>query len=283
MQITEGIKQQLGNWWPVMQDLIENTPHWDNLYRFLKTQSQQGRTIIPKSTDTWKSLQLCDRTKVRAIILLMCPYATEREMNGKKVQVANGIPLDCTNTAPYEQPSLYHWWQSIEEQYGFDPENKLGCSIDYLLSEEHVLMMNVSNTCELNKPDSHLEIWTPVMQWFIENVINKYLNGIPVVIVGTSAAKFEKFLNPLANPILVVEHMAFAARMNKTWAHKNMHKWINEIIRQNNGEKEMIRWMRKKGEGKKVQESEYPSWVTTTNHELLKSADELNMPWSDKQ
>src|ERR1700727_2194158 len=160
MKLNDRTKAALGNWWPWMQELIEDTPHWDNLYRFLKEEALvKKKTIIPKSTETWKSLQLCDRTKVKAIVLLQCPYATERTMNGKAVQIANGVPMDCSNIAPYQQPSLYQWHQAVEQQYGFDPDNYARCDISHLLNEEHILLMNTSLTVELNKVDSHQQQW----------------------------------------------------------------------------------------------------------------------------
>lgn len=247
MQVNDNIRKQLGSWMPWMQELVES-PIWDNLYRFLQSEGKSGKVILPKSSDTWKSLELCDKDKVKTIVLLQCPYATRRELkNGEKVNVANGIPLDCTNTKPYQQPSLYHWFRAIEDQYGFHPDNDVDrCDLSYLLQEEHVLLLNSSNTVELNKVDSHSTQWYPITQWFIENVVNRYLNGIPVVLVGTQAQKFEKFLVPMANPILKVEHPAAAAHQDRAFRHQNMHKWINEVIKANNGEEYQINWLRQK-------------------------------------
>jgi len=265
------IKDQFGNWGLLMKELIESET-FNNLYSFLKQQSQQGKEILPKSTETWKSLQLCDRTKIKAIILLQCPYATKRE--GKVI--ASGIPISCENIAPYKQPSLYQWEQAIEAQYGFDPDNDFRCDISYLLSEEHVLLMNTSMTVELQKVDSHQQQWHEVTRWFIEHIVNKYLPGIPIVLVGSQAQKFEKYLNPLSNPILSVEHPAAAAYQNRDWKHQNMHMWINEVIRANNGPEEMVMWTRKKGEVKR-EKTVYPQQIG----KQLPSAQELGMPWNE--
>lgn len=263
MIINDKIKESLGNWWPWMQELVESET-WDNLYKFLKAESQAGKVIIPKSVDTWKSLQLVDRHKVRAIIFLQCPYATQRD----KVTIADGIPINCKNITPYQQPSLYMWHLALSQQYGFNPDVEEKCDISYLLEEEHVLLLNTSLTVELNKVDSHQSQWHDTMKWFIENVVNKYMSGIPICLIGAQAQKFEKYLNPLSNPIKKVEHMAAAAYQNRDWKHDNMHLFINSVIRANNGESEMIQWTRAKGEGKKVKET-YPDWVVTTNPELL--------------
>ena len=275
MQITDKIKESLGSWWFWMQELVESEI-WDNLYRQLKIDAQKGKIIIPKSPDTWKSLRLCNKDKVKAIILLQCPYATMRN----EVMIADGIPMSCANIAPYQQPNLYQWHWAIEDQYGFSVDHDQRCDISYLLEEEHVLLLNTSLTVEKDKVDSHALIWHPVMKWFIENVINRYLNGIPVVLVGTQAQKFEQYLNPLANPIKKVEHPAAASYANRDWRHEKMHLWINEVIKQNNGEGEMIRWVRNKGEGKKIDvQEDLPEWVTEKVE--LPKAQDIGLPWKD--
>jgi uracil DNA glycosylase len=252
-----------------MQELVES-PVWDQLYAFLKAESQKGKVLIPKSSDTWKSLQLCDRTKVKAIVLLQCPYATQRE----KVTISNGVPMDCSNIAPHQQPSLSAWWDAIEQQYGFHPDNDLRCDISYLLREEHVLLLNTSLTVELNKVDSHQTQWHDVMKWFIENVINKYLNGIPIVMCGTQAQRFEKYLNPLANPLLKVEHPAAASYANRNWKHQDMHLWINKIIEGTNGRDHTVRWLRNKSDNQPVPK-EVKEWIEGT----VKAQDRKDLPW----
>jgi len=261
------VKDQFGDWAPLMKDLIESEI-FNNLYRFLKAEKAKGREILPKSDEVWKSLRLCSRHKVRAIILLQCPYATKRD----GVTISNGIPMDCSNIAPYQQPSLYQWYQAIENQYGFDVDGDLRCDLSYLLKEEHVLLLNTSNTVEALKVDSHAQQWAPVMQWFIENVINKYLNGIPVVLVGTQAQKFEKYLNPLANPIKKVEHPAAASYANRDWKHEDMHLWCNKIIEGNNGREHIIKWTRKKSDIEPIPKAAR-EWI---NEDEVSS----DLPWS---
>lgn len=262
MLINDKIKLQLGSIWPWMQELVESEL-WDNLYKQLKSISASGKEIIPKSADLWKSLELIDKNNIKAVILLQCPYATKR--NG--VTIANGLPMDCSNIAPYQQPSLHHWWNAVEEQYGFHPDNDNRCDLSYLIREEGVLMMNSANSVELNKVDSHAQMWHPITRWIIENIVNRYLNGVPVVLIGTQAQKFEQYLNPLANPIKKVEHMAAAAYADRKWAHGNLHKWCNEIIRANNGSEHEIQWLRRKNEQPKVKEENklLDEWLSTSD------------------
>ena len=84
--------------------------------------------------------------------------------------------------------------------------------------------------------------------------------------------KYEKEINPLLHYILKVEHPVAASHANRQWNHQNMFKWVNNIIRNNNGESECIRWTR----NKVWQDTEKPGrkW----DESKLKSAKELGLP-----
>jgi len=138
------------------------------------------------------------------------------------------------------------------------------CNIEYLLKEEHVLLLNTSLTVEREKVDSHSQQWAPIMQWFIENVINKYLNAIPVVLCGTTAQRFEKYLNPLANPIMKVEHPAAASYGNRDWKHQDIHRWINKVIEGTNGRDHVIRWTRNKSDSDPIPDN-VKEWINEDN------------------
>lgn len=275
MELSDKLKTQLNTWADVMKPLVESS-EWDQLYANLKATVKSGKLVIPKSDEVWKSLQLCDRSKLKAVIVLQCPYATKRN----EVVIADGIPMNCQNIAPYKQPSLYQWEQALEQQYGFDPDNDLRCNLQYLIEEEHVLLINSSLTVEYMKVDSHSLWWEPIMKYVIEEVIGKLYKGLPICLLGSQAQKLEKYINPMVHYIKKVEHPAAAAHQNRNWAHQDMHKWINEIIKQNNGESEMIQWLRKKGETKKVKES-LPDWVLNKADGTPHTAKELNLPWND--
>lgn len=263
MQVNDKIRQQLNTWADPLTPFIESE-QWDNIFNYLKMLSKEGKTVIPKSADLFKSLQLCNRNTIKAVIIMQCPYATLRE----KTIVASGIPMSCENIAPYQQPSLHMWWQGIEATYGFHPDNDNRCDLSYLLEEESVLLMNSAWSVEMGKIDSHSSLWEPFTRYLIEEVIGKIMCGLPIVLVGSNAQRFEKYINPMCHHVLKVEHPAAAAHQNRDWKYVDMFNWINNILKASNGVENEIQWLRKKGEGKKVKET-YPDWVVTTNPELL--------------
>ena len=265
----EKVEKQFGSFAPMMRELIESEM-FDNIFRQLKACSSSGRIVCPVAADVFKSFRLVDRHKVKCLFILQDPYPTFR--NNK--MIADGIPLSCSYTAPYEQPSLHMFHQQLEKEYGFHPDNDLRCDLSYLLEEEHVLMLNSGLTCEKDKSGSHQEIWLPFMQWFIEHVVNKYYSGLPVVMCGTSAQKLEKYMTPMLHQILRIEHPVAAAYQNRSWKADGVFEWVNQIIVANNGEGERIQWLRRKSEP--VQEKR-----TQVHRDDMPSAEELGMPWTD--
>jgi uracil-DNA glycosylase len=242
MQITEKLSQQFGTWLELFRPFIESEA-FDKIFGVLKASTKAGKEIYPKSAEVFKSFELCDRHKMKALILLQSPYPTKR--NG--VVVANGIPMDCSNIAPYQQPTMWQWYQAMEEQYGFDPFNDLRCDLSYLLQEEHVMLLNSSLTIEAGKPDSHAQLWEPFMKYFFEEIIDKYYKGLPIVLIGKPAQVYEKYIMPISHYIKKVEHPAAASYQNRAWKHEQLFTWINDILKKNNGAEYKVEWFRKKG------------------------------------
>lgn len=270
MLITDKIRSQLGNWHSLFTDFVQSEA-WDNIFRFLKSESSKGKILIPDSSNTFKSFELTDRHKLRALIILMDPYPSMKDT----IKIANGIPMDCSNTGVL-QPSLEIFHQALEEYCcGFSPEYDYRADISYLLKEEHVMLLNSSLSVEYQKVGSHTQIWLSFMQYFIEKIINKYYRGLPVVLCGLSAQKLEKYFNPMLHHILKIEHPVAASYANRSWNHENCFQWIDNIVQDNNGEVEKIQWWRKKGEGVKEPTKR------VYEHKKIPSAKELQMPWED--
>jgi uracil-DNA glycosylase len=274
MELTEKIKTKFGTWLPLFIPFIQSDK-FDEIFRYLKMNVNAGRKVIPSSNDLFKSFELTDRNKLKVIIVLMDPYPS---LSKDKIVIANGIPMDCSNTGVL-QPSLELFYGGIENSYfGFEPDMDMRADISYLLKEEHVLMLNSSLSVELEKVGSHKALWTPFMKFFFEDVINKYFRGLPIVLCGDAAQKMERYINPMIHYIKKVEHPVAASYANRSWNYDDMFKWVNNLIRMNNGEAEQIRWYRKKGE----QDTVYPDWVTGT--EKI-NEDEIpgDLPWQKKQ
>ena len=279
MQVTDKIRSQMGSWVELFTPFIQSE-QWDKIFTTLKTLSMNKRTVIPKSPDVFKSFELCDRHKVKAVIILMDPYpSTTKEGE----IIADGVPMSCKGKSRL-QPTLEQWYGGIEEDcggtgesvIGFIPDMDRSGDIDFLLTEEGVLLLNSCLTCELNKPGSHVELWTPFMKFFIEEIVNNYYKGLPIVLCGAQAQKLEKFINPMLHYVKKIEHPVSGSYANRAWDHQNCFKWVDEIIRQNNGESQVPRWWRKKGEDTIAQES-VKDWLKPNEDDF-----HGDLPWQKK-
>lgn len=242
MLITEDIKKKLGSWCNYLEPFI-TTDRFDKILVFLKQEVASKKTVIPDSALLFKSFELCHVNTLKAIILLMDPYPDTKQVGKNIVKVGNGIPLDCSNTN-IAQGSLQQWYGALTDTYGFDPDMEQKNDISYLLTEEHVLLLNSSLTVAENTPGSHTAVWKEFMVFFFSEVINQFFSGLPIVLVGKQAQQYEGAIDPMKHYILKVEHPAAAEYQKRAWDHGNMFRWVNKIIENNNGPQHKIEWKR---------------------------------------
>lgn len=254
MIVTPTIEKQFNTWLEPLRRFIESE-EMGKLYGFLKEQSKLGKTIIPDSTNVWKSFELCDYEKVRAVVVLMDPYPSMTKDNKK---IANGVPLDCSSTN-IPQPSLIAWWKQVEESYysSLAVDMDLRNDLSYLLKEEHVLLINSSLTTEKDKPGVHANQWQPFMKYLF-NMLNENKRGLCISLSGAQAQKYEKEINPLIHYIHKCEHPVNGPRNNRDWDSNNLFKWCNQILEANNGYG--IRWVRNIGE-EAMDKVTAPPWI----------------------
>ena len=286
MQITGTIKERLGTWVEVLAPFIQ-TEKWDKIFSTLKNLSSNKIIVIPKAPDVFKSFELCDRKNVKAVVILMDPYPS---LTKKGEIIADGVPMSCKGKERL-QPTLDKWYMAIEEDFGdckdsvpgFMPDIDRSGDIDFLLKEEGVLLLNSSLTCIKDKPGSHADLWFPYMQFLIEDVLNKYYSGLPVILCGAQAQKLEKFFNPLLHYVLKVEHPVAAGYAMRPWNHQGCFKWVNSIIKNNNGEEYQIKWYRTVQEmkGEVCQENKEKENKVTWSQKDTRTAKEHGLPWED--
>lgn len=265
-------KEKFGTWANSFRPFIESV-EFDKIFGFLKTEAMKKKVICPVSKDIFRSFACCDKDKMKALVLLQDPYPTFRN----EVMIADGIPLSCSYTK-YAQPSLYMWYNQIEHEYGFDPANDQRNDLSYLLEEENVMLLNCGLSCEKDKSGSHNTIWTEFIKYFFK-IINEEHRGLPIVLCGNSAQRYEKEINPLLHYIKKVEHPVAASYQNRDWKGEGLFKWINSIIEQNNGIGSCIRWTRKKNEVRDEDNKALQSWLGTSGD--IPKAQELGLPWRE--
>jgi uracil DNA glycosylase len=108
------------------------------------------------------------------------------------------------------------------------------------LAEQGVLMYNISLTTEIGKKAAHLDLWNGFSKYLFEEVIS--LTGVPVIFLGTDAAKFKRYLAPFQWG-LVCEHPAASTYTERDWDTNGVFKDVDKILKDMNGFK--INWVQR--------------------------------------
>lgn len=223
---------KFGAWAELMRPFVEGDK-MSKIYQRLKEDSKK-ELILPDSDNTFKVWGGSHPDNIKTIWYLMDPYPRRYK---NKVPQATGIAMDCSNSPDGKmQPSLEIFYDAIDKEYSTKVERSL--SLDYLL-QQGVMLTNTDLTCKLNKTASHEKLWEPFQQYFLENIMGSK-GGIVYVLAGKASHRMEKFINPLGNYILKVEHPAAAAHKNTDWECQHVFTRINKLLKENG--KESIMW-----------------------------------------
>lgn len=233
----DDFKDQFGMWAEKFKPFIESEDFF-NIYQKIKHDAQT-EIICPSSSDTFKVFELTNPNTIKVIIVLMDPYC--RRYKDKKLQ-ATGIPMDCSNSADGKlQPSLTKFYDAMSKEIGHKVE--YSPSLKYLL-EQGCLLLNSDLTVKLNKTQSHEGLWRPFMKYFFEEVLYGK-SGIIYVLAGKSSQKLERFINPLGNHIIKIEHPAAAEYTSRDWNSEGIFTKINNILLADKGKEAWILWDKK--------------------------------------
>lgn len=236
-------RERMGKWFKWFEPLFNDGDIMEELFMKLK-EIGLTKTICPDSKNTFRSFQTMDPEKLKVIFVLLDPYPSIKN----KIKVSNGIAMDCSNTEIL-QPSLEKFYQGIENEYsdGLELNMVKSPSLEWLINQG-VMFFNTALTVEANKTGSHTELWRDFMHYFYEEVMSNF-TGIIYVLCGKESQKMEKWINPLANYIIKIEHPSFAARQYREWNTEGAFKKINYILRSNNGNDSQINWINLGEEG----------------------------------
>jgi uracil-DNA glycosylase len=210
-----------------MQPFIESEA-CDNIYKYLKTESQRGKKIAPLSQNVYRCFLETPLDELKVVLMGFCPYHTMK--NGSPV--ADGLLMGCSTTGEL-QPSLKQFYGAIERE-NYDGLcaycNKENPDVSYL-AKQGVLMFNASLTVEVNKAGSHMEIWEPFTKYVMEEIIAPTM--VPVVFLGKDASRYAKYTNPFAYTFTTT-HPASASYRNTDWDSGEVFKMVNKVLQDNN-------------------------------------------------
>jgi len=214
------------SWHDKMRPFIESE-ECDDIYKFLKSESQRGKMIAPLSVNVYRCFLETPLDDLKLVILGMCPYHTFKN----DMPVADGLAMSCSVTG-YLQPSLDQFHNALQK----DILNRmcLECEknpdLSYL-AHQGVLLLNAALTTEINKAGSHLELWEPFTKYVFQEILST--TGVPTIFLGKEAAKFERYTGLFAHNF-VVSHPASAAYKNTDWDSEGVFTKVNKILKEVN-------------------------------------------------
>ena len=237
------VEKSLGSWGYMFKEFITSEA-MDKLFGYIRERKKVAR-ICPDSADVFRCFTATPPDKVRVIIAGISPYHTwvgNDKGNWKAAEqypIADGLALSCSRSWRIKglQPSLEMFYDQVEHVYTdglMDPNMVRDGDLKYL-AEQGVLLYNVALTVEENKACSHNDAWMPFNKFFWEEVVNKYMKGVCVILLGQQAHKSEQYINPLLHYIFKCEHPASASYKGATWDDGGTFKAIDKILMDNNG------------------------------------------------
>lgn len=240
----------LGDWAPKFKAFIESS-ECDEIYKFLKAESLEGKVICPHRDDTFRAFRETPFGNLKCVFILQDPYHQVGKKDDKVVYVADGMAMSCSNTGVC-QPSLELFYKGIENDLGQEVIRQPDLSY---LAHQGVLLLNTSLTVEMSKPGSHSGRWDKFNDYLVQEVINYYTSGLVYVSFGVNAQVMAKTIVPFLHWGFEVEHPAFAARKDRDWNHQGIFTKINRILKDSNNEE--ILWnyedYRKQRDGEPIQ------------------------------
>lgn len=195
------IKEATGEWYPLIKHLFRN-PYFKEIGDTIVSNASQGYQVYPAAEDIFKALRLCPPSKVRVIILGQDPYH-----NG----AATGLAFANAGEGSLS-PSLRVIRKELVESYGEDFE--LNPDLEYW-AKQGVLLLNTALTVVEGKPGSHLEIWKPFIEEFLE-VVTSNITGVIYMLWGAKAQAWETFDMKTFNYVLTAPHPAAELYGGKT-------------------------------------------------------------------
>lgn len=214
------------SWHVKMQPFIESEA-CDEIYKYLKKESQRGKSIAPLSSSVYRCFQETPLDELKVVMVGMCPYHSLR--NG--APVADGLLMGCSITGLL-QPSLEQFYGGIERELydGLNLKYDKTADVTYL-ANQGVLMYNAALTTEINKAGSHIELWEPFTKYLFEEILAT--TGVPVIYLGKDAAKYSKYAPPFSYSF-TVSHPASASYKNSEWDSEGVFGKVNKILQDNN-------------------------------------------------
>ena len=171
-----------------------NQPYMHSLKAFLKQVQHQGQRIFPKGSDYFAALNHTPFDQVKVVILGQDPYHGPGQAHGLCFSVPPGVR---------PPPSLVNIYKELQQDVGLTrPEH--GTLTGW--AQQGVLLLNSVLTVTQGQPASHQGKGWECFTDAVIQCINQQLQGIVVLLWGSSAQRKGQFLDDSRHKILKAPH-----------------------------------------------------------------------------
>lgn len=208
----------------------------ETIIQKLVDEKEYGRSFTPNLRQVFRCFEITPYSDLKLVILNSEPYSyVQKTKEGSSVTVADGLAFSCSNTGR-SQPSLAILQESIQESVYPGEEYSYPTDLAYL-SEQGVLLLNVSLTASIGLLGKHQSIWKPFTTYLLDS-LNSY-NNIVYLFLGREAQQFGYLINKKTNYVFSENHPSYYARLKQPFPGEVFNE-INKILKQTTNSE--IKW-----------------------------------------
>lgn len=206
-------------WLDILGKFIESE-QFTKITNFIREERSRSK-IVPRTDRIFTALNKCPPDKVKVIMGLQDPYNSIEP---------DGIAMSCSLTSGAIQPSLREVHREIKRTVPigdrfYEEQNR---DLSYL-SEQGVLMINMSLTVRWKEPNSHQGVWDKFIDEVFHEGVNKSPNPIVYIMLGKEAQGFAKYAR-LGDYLLHASHPASVSYSGGTWDCNDIFNRCNRYL-----------------------------------------------------
>jgi len=185
--------------------------------------SQNKKHFTPILKDLFRAFEECPYNELKVVIIEQEPYT--------QAGIADGIAFSCSKGQPI-RTSLEYIFDDIER----NQMSKIDRNPDLKRwSNQGVLLLNASLTCEIDNRASHAMLWEPFIH-FLFDMLSAYNTGIVYVYMGSQARKWSNSIPSKQNYKFFPSHpISTLYSKSEYWSSGDLFNKINAVLQRNNG------------------------------------------------
>lgn len=222
-------RERMGDeWYEILKDEFFE-PYMKRLASIL-IEERKHYTIYPSNDNMFRAFKVCPFSKTKVVFLGQDPYPSE-DANGVAFASSIGMPV-----------SLKLMFNAMFKDFGFGTLER-DTDLKYL-TKQGCLFLNTRLTVRKNDAGSHAnQGWEFFIARVIQELVDRNKNMI-FVAVGNEAFKLLNGHTKISaegkeividnvvyrNNLIVAEHPAYAARLNREWKHNDCFRTVNHYL-----------------------------------------------------